>query len=118
MMKKIEPKILIKPQPNILKTKEYHLTERISNGPFCEIVQMSQGNESMYLEKIGEKGVALTREILALQGVVKVGINPYALMVTKGDAFEWYEIEPDILEILKNSFGQTEREIKIICVGE
>ncbi len=113
-MKTIEPRIKVQTVPNP-EVRVYNLTTEISKHHIHNFWRpLREGSSDKYLEEVGELGASLLHEVFALPGVNEVFIKPYELSVTKGDAFEWDEIEPDILEALKKCFGETEQEVRVI----
>lgn len=106
-MKTIEPRIKVQicPHPDV---RSYHLTTEISKHSLRIFQRPLSSNKDLKdLEEVGELGTLLLREVFAIPGVSRVFIAPYELTVTKGSAFEWSEIEPDILEALKKRFKGT-----------
>ena len=63
--------------------------------------------------ELAERGFSLPdstllRMILGIRGVQKLMAAGYELTITKGGAFSWEEIEPEIIEILEGLEGSQE----------
>ncbi len=68
-------------------------------------------------KQIGEKGVALLSEVVKLEGVAEVTLSPYCLSVEIGRAFNWEEIDPQIIKALKETFGDEKDKVEVIYSG-
>lgn len=71
-----------------------------------------------YLEGVGKIGGSLVRELLTISGVVMVFITPYEVIVDKGAAFNWEDIEPSVVRALKKAFDEVEHEVIVENVDE
>lgn len=78
--------------------KAYHTRFEMSSGP----EQGSRGN----FDELGEFG----RLFLKIKGIVQVHVCPYTLLVTKASLYEWPEIDPDVIKILRH-FAISERQL-------
>jgi|GEM_PF-1924711 len=99
------------PDPNF---RVYHTTVVISQSRSESFWIPLRPKSDRYLEEVGEVGATLVREVMALLGVGRVEIRPYEFTVEKGTAYDWEEIEPQVIEALKKTFGETEEEIVVI----
>jgi hypothetical protein len=61
-----------------------------------------------YSRQLTKKAPQLVKDLLEVDGVVEVGLEPYKISVEKGDAFSWDEIEGEILAVLRKHFGEIE----------
>lgn len=98
-----------------LDARVYHLSVEISNYPFHSFQRpLREGSlkDDVNFAEIGEIGSSVIREIFAIPGVHEVFIKPYELSVKKGTAFEWQEIELDLIETLKKKFEG--KEVRVI----
>lgn len=94
--------------------REYGVTVEISQQPIHSFMRpLGRESSERYLKDVGEVGTVLLRELFAIPGVSKVFITPYELTIDKGLAFNWDEIEPSIIEVLKRVFGETGQEIAV-----
>jgi hypothetical protein len=87
--------------PNV---KVYHTRFELSSGP-------ERGGRGD-VDEVGAFG----RLVLEVRGVVQVHVFPYLLMATKGDLFEWSEIDPKI-EALLRQFAVSQRQLESVNVG-
>jgi hypothetical protein len=82
--------------------KAYHTRFELSSGPEVG----SRGCD----ESVGEFG----RLVLAIPGVAQVHVCPYILLITKAPLFEWAEIEPVVLQILKE-FARSQADLAVFA---
>ncbi len=56
--------------------------------------------------------VALAEALFAIPGVTSLGFDKYEITVEKAELFEWKDIEPKVLEIIKAQFLKEGEEVK------
>ncbi len=96
------------PNPHFLV---FHTTLEISEDIHQHFMRPIRESSLTYLNKVGEIGTRIITQTLALDGVIEAHIQPYKLSVEKGEAFDWRDIEPGVVEILKKEFGEEAPEI-------
>lgn len=112
-MKTIKPRIVVEQVPN-RDIHVYHVTMEVSNTPLHEFRRpIERPSSDKYLKEVGERGTKLVKSLLHLPGVDDVWISPYRLSVTKGNAFDWDDIEPEVLAILKKGFGRKVGDVQV-----
>ena len=102
-------KIVIEKPPNP-QFRNYHTSAQI-----CEtvIAHFQRPLDTRYLRKgkIGERGQELVKEVFSSKGVDQIYIKPYELSVEIGLAFDWEDIENDVISALKKFYGVDQPEI-------
>lgn len=96
-------------------SRAYNVTTEISRQPkrnFCRPIDRETSQKP--LEDIGEKGLEIVQGCLNVAGVTDVEITPYCLGVTKGEAFDWEDIHPHVMVLLRLAFGEQCNDIEII----
>ena len=109
----IGPRILVKQFPHLC---EYHVTEILSNDPGQRFDRPIRDSSEKLIKKLGLRGESLIRYLITVDGVVSLFISPYLLVVTKGEAFSFDDIDPGVIIVLTNIFtsrGIDPRDIKI-----
>lgn len=104
MMKRsitMETKIVVETHPNN-ECRTYHTDFEISKDHIENFWRPVRPESKEYLQKLGRKGGTLVRRLLALSGIAEVTIQPYEIMVQKGQAFSWENLELQILETIEN----------------
>lgn len=106
------PKIVVEsvPNPNF---RNYHVNTEISQVPTLDFWRPLRESSKEYLERAGEVGSTLLRKVFDIPGVNHVIMEPYVLSVIKGEAFDWEEVEPPVLEAIKQAFGELEQEVVV-----
>lgn len=63
-----------------------------------------------YLAEVGEAGSQIVKGIMSLPGIVSVTIQPYQIIVRKGEAFDWtwngVDIKAKVIEMLIAEMGE------------
>ena len=108
----MKPRIISETVPN-LRIKVYHVSVEISQTPIETFLRPLRESSNEYLDKVGEVGTQIVKEILAILGVIEVSIEPYQIQVEKGKAFGWEDIEPGIIGALKKAFGEQSSEVEV-----
>lgn len=101
------PKIIIESQPDP-NYRRYYINTEISQSPRLDFWRPLRESSEFFLKQAGEIGSTLIRKVFNIPGVIYVFIKPYELAVTKGEAFDWEEVETPVLEVLKETFGEVE----------
>lgn len=112
--KMIKPRIKVEIFSN-LDERLYHTTAEISRDPTNTFWRPLRKDSEKYLNEVGKIGTQLLREVFTLPGIAEITIKPYTLGVVKAGAFDWKDIEPQVIEALKKTFGKTEQEIEVVC---
>jgi len=92
----------------------FHLNTEISKSVIERIIRnQDKCSLSEAYKAIGPIGEKIIQEVMAINGIEHIFIQPFNITVTKGRAFEWKEIEEKILtEILPKAFsGRQDVEI-------
>ena len=97
----METNTVVETHPNH-ECRTYHPDFEISKDHIENFWRPVRPESKEYLQKLGRKGGALVRRLLALPGIAEVTIQPYQIMVKKGQAFSWDILEPQILETIEN----------------
>lgn len=63
-------------------------------------------------KKAPEKLVAFAEALFAIPGVTFLGFDKYEIVVEKAELFEWEDIEPKVIEIIKTNFLEEGEEVK------
>ena len=107
---KMEPIILIEdsgPEYKIFNfTSEVINYSRIFRKPF----NVSEDDA----KKIGEDGANFLNCLFQIPGIITVIIEPYKITIKRNIVFNWEWIEPKVLEIIKERFGENKDKVKII----
>jgi hypothetical protein len=66
--------------------------------------------ENFYGEKnisgaTSKKTADLVKKLFGIPGVSKISLARYEISLQKGEVFEWKEMHPEIMWVLKNHFG-------------
>ena len=101
-----KPRIVIESVPNP-ECRLFHTAYRISDYSILHFSAPIQDYNERDLRDVGEIGASLTIEICAIGGVSEVFIKPFELHVTKALAFEWNELEPQLIERLVATYNRT-----------
>lgn len=88
----------------------FHATAELSQSPLQDFRRPLRPHSEEYLKEVGEHGAKVVRDVIATPGVDNVTISPYHLQIIKGEAFDWADIEPAIIEALRSLF-QTKYEM-------
>jgi hypothetical protein len=86
--------------------RRYHVNTTISESHIEHFQAPLRESSEEYLEKLGPIGDALVRELFSIHGVSEVFIRPYEISVIIGEAFEWEDIDPALIEALRRAFGK------------
>lgn len=87
------------PNPHCLV---FHTTAELTQGrPHHEFRRPLRPHYEEYLKEAGEHGAALVRDILVIDGVNTVSVSSYDLLVVKGEAFDWEDITPKIVDAIR-----------------
>lgn len=117
-----EPTIKIETFPNLLG-RGYHTTYELSNAglftlerPFKPKAPAKPKRFSLFRKKqvlsyddtklleAGAQCVSMCKALFAIEGVDHTCVKPYEVSVYIGQAFKWCDVEPQILEVLKQRF--------------
>lgn len=117
-----EPRIKIETFPNLLG-RGYHTTCELSNTcilslerPFKPKVHVKRKRFSLFRKKqtlfyddmkileAGTRCIEMCKVLFAIEGIDHVCIKPYEASVYIGQAFRWCDVEPQVLEALKQQF--------------
>ena len=111
------PRIRIRHQSR--DRREYSISTEVSELPTHRNfwVPLRESSEK-YLDGLGKVGGSLMRDLLTISGVAMVSISPYEVMLDKGAAFNWEDIEPSVVSALKQAFGEVEHEVIVENVDE
>lgn len=95
-----EPRILIERNP-LSDYGIYNVTIKIVN------------------QKIVDENCAnLSNQLSEIPGIISVKVETYKVTIKKGTAFNWEKIEPKVLKIIKECFGEDKNRVKIIFPEE
>lgn len=90
------------PNPHCLV---FHTTAELSQGSISQLFwRPLRPYSEPYLNEMGEHGARVVRQIFAIAGVAEVSITPYHLHISKGEAFDWEDIKPAIIEVIRSLF--------------
>lgn len=65
-------------------------------------------------EKIHKGDINLLNHLFEIKGIDFVSVEPYRVVIKKGGGFKWGDIEPQVLEILKERFGEKKDKVTVI----
>ena len=102
-----EPRIVIKDSGP--EYKVFHFTVKVADGSY------KVGDNA---NKISKNDADFLNSLSKIPGVAFVRIEPYEVTIKRGGAFKWKEIEPNILKILLERFGEDKNKVKIISSEE
>lgn len=112
-MKNLSPRLVVALVPNLYR-RCYHVNVRISTD-FIEMFHMPLRESSeKYIEKVGPVGSELIRKLDAIIGISEVTLQQYEVGISLGGAFDWSDVEDDILEAIKDCFGDRKNEVEVI----
>ncbi len=57
---------------------------------------------------MSEAGASLVNDLHAIDGVLNVGLDVYRVQVTIGPAFDWDELTPQLVDVLRAHLGWSE----------
>ena len=90
--------------PNL---REYHVKARIST-THIDMFYFPLGSDSAEdLANVGPVGKSIVEHLNTLDGIEQVFITPYSITVSKCAAYDWKDIETDILFSLEQALGQS-----------
>lgn len=116
-MKNLSPRLVVALVPNLYR-RCYHVNVRISTD-FIEMFHMPLRESSeKYIEKVGPVGSELIRKLDAIIGISEVTLQQYEVGISLGGAFDWSDVEDDILEAIKDCFGDRKDEVEIVRSDE
>ncbi len=110
--KVMKPQIVICSHPNP-HLRAYHVNWKISQRPTVRFDRPLGESQEERLANLGEAGATVVREVLAAVGTTEVIISPSEIVVSKGPAFDWTEMEPTILASLKKTFGGNAEDVEV-----
>ena len=114
----MEPRIIIQDSMN-LGQRLFHTTSVISCSQIEVIKAPLQEYAQEYLNKIGGTGTVLLKKILNIPGVEEVCIQLHTLTVTLNPAFDWGDVESEVIAALKDTFSLDEKgNINFRCLLE
>ncbi|MDI6603277.1 MAG: NifU N-terminal domain-containing protein [Patescibacteria group bacterium] len=111
----IKNKIIVQTNPNPADpdTTIYHVTKKISNSSLKHF--QSPWNIDEDLKKtVGRVGATLLRKVMNIPGVTDIFIKTYELSVTKGKAFDDEVIKSQVIEALKEVFGDEAKQVEVV----
>ncbi len=92
------PRIVVEEiEPNV---RMYNVNTEITEDPCQTFWRPLRETSRVYLEKLGEIGSDLVKQLFNIAGVEQLSIEPYRLKIEIGKAFEWEEINPTVIKIL------------------
>lgn len=108
------------PNQNILC---FHVTEKISSNFMISIDSME--TFEMFKDEIRKDEREflkhLSGALLAIHGVTEITFDKYEISVEKGEVFDWENIEPDVIHVIKSivAKGAEIQELpRIFCTSE
>ncbi len=111
-IKTVPARILIEKFPND-RIRDFCTTMQLTEAKGARLGRgglsgLSLGDER---EKAGETAEKLLQRIYELHGVEEVKIEMYEVRVTIGKAFDWNDVQPSVLAVLKTVYGDAEVEV-------
>lgn len=98
--KQPEPRIVVETLPN-LAFRNYHVNKEVSKAYLETFYRPIRSTSEPHLKEVGPMARRIVETILAIPGVVEVGMHPYKIHVQVGNAFSWEDIDPQITKVLK-----------------
>lgn len=86
--------------------RRYHMPVEVSAYHIHNFHRPLRDSSEKYLEDLGQCGRQIVEEVMKLDGVTAVTIQPYEVSVSIGEAFEWEDIHPHVIMILKGMVVQ------------
>lgn len=115
MKKELTPRIIrnIVPNPQCLVL---NVNTRISDDYIEQFHLPLRESSEKYIEKVGSIGAALVRKIDGILGCESVSLQQYNVQVMVGDAFDPDAdgITDDVIEALKDCFGDKRNEVDVV----
>ena len=82
----------------------------ITNTHLCNIYQERPPTHGQAeLLDVGVQGVKMCEALFAIEGVTNIYVKPYEVSVYIGQAFKWCDVEPQILDVIKQRFKNPEK---------
>lgn len=110
------PKIICESGLNIDR-RFYYLDIRVSNKHIAHLYLPLQDYYNESIEELGAVAGAIVRGLNDIPGLTEIFILMYGIDVYKSPAFEWQEIEPEIIKLLKKvlaGYGNDVEEVQAI----
>ena len=98
--------------------KVFHVTSEISHSSIQSFYKPLPNYQSDDLKEVGGIGQLLVQELFTIIGINEIFIRPYDVMVIKGAAFNWEDIEPEVITALKRTFGPEGEKVEIVYYEE
>ena len=106
---RIFPRILVLMQRDSY-IREFHLNTEISTKNLSRYALPCK----IPTENIGDVGKALIRGLGCIRGIEVIILYKYHLRIEIGRAFYWYQIQPEVLDLLKACFDEDFQMIDIL----
>jgi len=87
--------------PNEDDMKIFHTRFEISNSVIEIFMRPLRPSSEPYLREVGVPGKYLVRELMSLDGVTEVCIQPYEISIHISPSYSFDEVTPQVLEMLK-----------------
>jgi len=104
----IKPRVVVETCPNP-NSRIYHTGFQVSGGTIVSVhPPLRQGSyEWKELHDAGDVAFRLAAGVIEIGGVASLYVKPYELTVVKGPAFDWEDLEPQIIGKLLAAYNQT-----------
>lgn len=98
-------KVIIEADLN-LDYREYHVKSRISEIHIEKFDFPLQDYDLTDLESLGSVGQKIVEHLATIEGIEKIFIKRYKLSVVKATAFDWEDVETDVLYAIEQGLGK------------
>lgn len=83
------------------RTREYHTDCRLSNIGSCRL--WDHFDVSTYEVELGSLAVTIAHQLFQVIGIDKVEIKKFSIEIRIGVCFDWEEVEPMVVEIIRRT---------------
>jgi hypothetical protein len=112
----MDPKIIVETGRLDAQRRTFHASWAMSLYYHTHVFTPVSDTFAPALEKAGEVGSALLRDVMKYDGVAEATLKPYGLVVRIGKAFEWDDtLLNAVIEAVKRSYkGDEGGEIQVV----
>lgn len=86
-----------------------HLKAEISSASYLHLVKNWPRN--LIRGEPGSIGEAIVHKMFAIAGITEIGLSPYELSIHKAMAFDWDELLPQVLDVIRQVLNCGELDV-------
>lgn len=109
-MKMPTPRIVIEQFPNDL-IRDFHVNERISSEKLYDSLPVADNLARFAVRDHNPSTIQTALEFYTIEGVTSVSLDIYEVRVTISRAFDWDDITPQVVDLIKKHLQWDDCEV-------